>query len=632
MRQPQARKRAGPSLSLLTGLFALTDIAIAASVPPISDFDWTTVTPSTSLKYTSCYDHTYKCAKLVVPLDWLASESVPTDYNTTSVVTLAIIARPATVPASDHRHGGTIIVNPGGPSGSGVGFMLRASELIQRTVDNEELGRHYEILSFDPRGVGLTEPSADCFGGDEFARGQAWWADRGVGAVGEMGEDGGGKGGGIWGFMSTSSVARDMLAIVNKLDELREETLAVSAETAAVRVGSDDDETQRVELRSVGDDAETDPTPRIQYWGFSYGSALGNYFASMFPGRVGRVILEAVEDVNDYHSSLTRQQKQSWHVALEDTQHVLDHFWETCFRGNAACALWGPDDPDASSIRDFVRLFLGELEAAPISHVVPETNTIVAITKHDVLEAILRVLYQPQRDFPALARLLTEAMQGNLTLLYASLNQAPTHRDSCKDGRNTTGAPDYTWGPDVMTAVACGDGEPQTNLTAVEFADYVADLQRNQNADFAYIEAQVRLGCSGWRIRPKYRFDGPWTTPAADARELPGVPAAPILFVSSRYDPVTPLANAVAMSRDHPGSRVLVQENAGHGSLMSPGKCREGWIKRYFATGEMPPEGTVCQPDCQPFQECSRMKEVGSFAWGDETEDGWGWRAPRAII
>lgn len=321
---------------------------------------------------------------------------------------------------------------------------------------------------------------------------------------------------------------------------------------------------------------------------------------------------------------------QSWHVALEDTQHVLDHFWETCFRGSSACALWGPAEPDAAAIRDLVRTFLEELEAAPAPYIAPETNTIVAVTKHDVLEAIFHPLYQPQRDFPALARLLSEAMQGNFTLLYASLNQAPTHKDSCNKKRPDP--PAYTWGPDVMTAVACGDGEPQDNLTAVEFADYMADLQKRQNTDFAYLEAQVRLGCSGWRIRPKYRFGGPWTTPAVDARGVRGIPAAPILFVSSRYDPVTPLANAVAMSRGHPGSRVLVQENAGHGSLMSPGKCREDYIKRYFATGEMPPEGVVCRPDCQPFQDCPRMKDVGTFAAGDVATDEWGWRAPRAII
>ncbi|KAK7946103.1 uncharacterized protein PG986_010424 [Apiospora aurea] len=198
MRQPHS----GLGLSVLAGLLALSTTAVAASIPAISDFDWTTVTPSTSLNHTSCYDQTYNCAKLVVPLDWLSSESLPDNYQdgNTSVVTLAIIARPATVPDSDPRYGGTIIVNPGGPSGSGVGFMLRASELVQRTADingdgDEELGagggRHYEILSFDPRGVGLTEPRADCFGGDEFARGTAWWTDRGLGAVGEAGEEGG---------------------------------------------------------------------------------------------------------------------------------------------------------------------------------------------------------------------------------------------------------------------------------------------------------------------------------------------------------------------------------------------------------------------------------------------------------
>ncbi|KAK7946102.1 TAP-like protein-domain-containing protein [Apiospora aurea] len=444
----------------------------------------------------------------------------------------------------------------------------------------------------------------------------------GFGRLCEARNDAAGEEGGIWGFMSSSSVARDMVAIVDKLDELRKKNLAAST-ADTVRNGVEDEGQRRIELRSAEDDTDADPTPRIQYWGFSYGSALGNYFASMFPGRIGRVILEAVEDVNDYHSA-------SWHVALQDTQHVLDHFWDTCFRAREVCALYRPSDPDAAVIRNRVRRFINALEAEPAPYVSPETSTFVAVTKHDVLDAILRPLYQPQHDFPALARLLAEAIQGNMTLLYSSLNQAPTHKDSCSN--NSADPPAYTWGPDAMTAIACGDGEPQDNLTAVEFADYVSDLQRHQNADFAFLEAQVRLGCSGWRIRPKYRFDGPWTTPRADARLVPGKPAAPILFVSSRYDPVTPLANAVAMSRDHPGSRVLVQENAGHGSLFSPGRCRENHIKRYFATGEMPPEGAACEPDCQPFQECPRMGGVGALAVGDEAGDIGGWRGPRAII
>ena len=321
---------------------------------------------------------------------------------------------------------------------------------------------------------------------------------------------------------------------------------------------------------------------------------------------------------------------QSWSVNLRDTQHVLDHFWETCYRGGKACALYRPTDGDATAIRDRVRSFIDSLEANPAPFVSHATNNFVAITKHDVLEAILKPLYQPLRDFPHLAQLLSEAMQGNITLLYDSVNKAPTHEDSCRNG--TDSPPDYTWGPDVMTAVACGDGEPQSNLTAAGFADYVADLQRRQNADFAFLEAQIRLSCTGWRIRPKYRFGGPWTTPAADPRRVLGKPAAPILFVSSRYDPVTPLANALAMTKEHPGSRVLVQENAGHGSLFSPGRCREDYIKKYFATGELPPEGAVCQPDCEPFQECARTDEGGILGERGEATNLRGWRAPRAII
>ncbi|KAK8109397.1 Nonribosomal peptide synthetase 12 [Apiospora kogelbergensis] len=462
-------KRIGHFAGVDTGaLLDLTIATLAAPNPAISDFDWTTVTPSTSLNYTSCYDHAYKCAKLVVPLDWLSADS-PTDdtrhhdKTKASTVALAIIARPAIVPASDPRHGGTILTNPGGPAGSGVGFLLRAGALMQRTADSAARGRHYEILSFDPRGVGLTEPRADCFGGDEFARGAAWWTDRGLGPVGEAAGDGGrgdlgavrramararglggmcegknagaGGEGGIWGFMSTSSVARDMVAIVDKLEELRVQTLAVAPGTGGADE-KDGEEQQRIELRS-SNDAEPDPTPRIQFWGLSYGTALGNYFASMFPGRVGRMILEGVEDVNNYHSA-------SWSVNLRDTQHVLDHFWETCYRGGKACALYRPTDGDATAIRDRVRSFIDSLETNPAPFVSHATNNFVAITKHDVLEAILKPLYQPLRDFPHLAQLLSEAMQGNITLLYDSVNKAPTHEDSC---RNETDSPRLHVGP-----------------------------------------------------------------------------------------------------------------------------------------------------------------------------------------
>lgn len=46
--------------------------------------------------------------------------------------------------------------------------------------------------------------------------------------------------------------------------------------------------------------------PDLQYFGHSYGSVLGNYFASMFPGRVGRMLVSAIVDADDYRVGVSR--------------------------------------------------------------------------------------------------------------------------------------------------------------------------------------------------------------------------------------------------------------------------------------------------------------------------------------
>lgn len=65
------------------------------------------------------------------------------------------------VPSDDPSFGGTIITNFGGPGAPGtLGVQLRGRNL-QNITEGE---KHYEILGFDPRGIGQTTPKADCFG------------------------------------------------------------------------------------------------------------------------------------------------------------------------------------------------------------------------------------------------------------------------------------------------------------------------------------------------------------------------------------------------------------------------------------------------------------------------------------
>ena len=60
--------------------------------------------------------------------------------------------------------------------------------------------------------------------------------------------------------------------------------------------------------------------------------------------------------------------------------------------------------------------------------------------------------------------------------------------------------------------------------------------------------------CAGWPYRAKWAFDGPFQTPP------PGTetgPEAPLLFLSSEFDPVTPLTAVIAMAEHHPHSLVV---------------------------------------------------------------------------
>lgn len=124
-----------------------------------------------------------------------------------------------------------------------------------------------DIISFDPRGIGITTPTIDCWNSTLGSTSALLWdmqdppnVDAHPGSVydayahaaafsrqcaeniGEAGR-----------FVSTPSVARDMLAMVEKLGE-----------------------------------------ERLQYWGFSYGTFLGTTFATLFPKKVGRMVLDGI--------------------------------------------------------------------------------------------------------------------------------------------------------------------------------------------------------------------------------------------------------------------------------------------------------------------------------------------------
>jgi pimeloyl-ACP methyl ester carboxylesterase len=253
-------------------------------------FNWSSIKPSTDLEYHDC-DGEFKCARLLLPLNWL-NES---DHRRVSI---AIKKLPATVPDDDPSFAGTLFTNPGGPGLSGVDFLSRMGHRLQMMADKPD-ARQYEILSFDPRGTGESRPRADCFPGDPLSRSAmllemrgTWGLDKGSSSLAYTSaiRDNFGRRckdadiqSHIMAYAGTASVARDMVEILDKIDELR------TRETSK-------DSKEWPELKKRNEAG----VPRLQYIGFSYGTVLGNYFASLFPGRVGRMILDGVIDADDF--------------------------------------------------------------------------------------------------------------------------------------------------------------------------------------------------------------------------------------------------------------------------------------------------------------------------------------------
>lgn len=437
--------------------------------------------------------------------------------------------------------------------------------MLQRMADGK---KHYEIVSFDPRGVGNTWPPVNCFGRSQMLARDALAIEwQGVGGL-EFGEtnlkhglalqDGLGAvcanmddDEDILSYVSTAYVARDIVEIADRIEEQR------SASHKAKRfLETNSQAPLHDEVPPAAPAAGGMKHARVIYWGFSYGTLLGNTLASMFPGRMGRVILDGVADIDDYMTA-------SWSKNLLDTEKIVDSFYDSCFEVTKDCALWKESDISSDDIRSRVNALIVDLDANPRT-IVPNNgeSTVRVVTGNDIRETFRQPLYSPiPTGFTNLAINIAAALKGNYSLVGGPL--LPPLRDACQiDDQGTPSTMETT------SSIACGDAyyahedaSPHYGAVGFSFAYWQAYVEklRMQSPTFMPFWSRFSSSCSGWRVKPKWGFKGPWTTPPASLDD-DDAPDAPILFTSSRLDPVTPLVNAFAMSNSHPGSSVLVRQ------------------------------------------------------------------------
>ncbi|KAK0202233.1 Alpha/Beta hydrolase protein [Desarmillaria ectypa] len=474
----------------------------------------------------------------VYELDW-----VPIDYSNEDgdKAALAVIKLSA---QSETEYKGTVLMNPGGPGGSGVVYLTSIGSLLASVIGNQ-----YDIISFDPRGVGNSTPRAEFFLSKEehyewLASTNHWtfavnttsdqiphlWASAQV--IAELAKE---RDNGILNYVSTDNVARDMLRI-----------------------------------------SEAAGQEKLQYWGFSYGTVIGSTFAAMFPDKVERMVLDGVLDVDGYYSG-------DWRNEVADTEKDMQSFFDGCVAaGPESCAFYAStSDEISNNLATIYQSLLTE----PVPVIIPSKSSYGVVDYAVLQTAVKNALFLPYTSFSVLAEGLAV---GNGSIIYEM--QANAYDPS----------PVYDNSWEAEIAISCSDTLNNTDSVADLFAywDSVQGL-----SPFAVWLMSQRIGCSGWKFHREDRFTGP----------VAGNTGYPILFIGNTADPITPLSSAKKTSSAFPGSVVLVQNSSGHTSLAASSACTYAYVQAYFQNGTLPNDGVVCEVETELFSTLSDTTQRRSF-------------------
>ena len=319
---------------------------------------------------------------------------------------------------------------------------------------------------------------------------------------------------------------------------------------------------------------------------------LGQYFAAMYPERVGRVVIDGVYDAHDYRAG-------SWQTNLADTEEVVSSLFDFCHRaGPRKCALY---EPTPGAIR--ARYFDAVASVAEHPFPVPLADPPFVVTRKALLAQLFHASYTPLTAFSAVVDTVVALEARNASALAALAPKLAGEIPKC-DCAGDAAAP-WLVTTEAFGAIACGDAEAVEYDPAAFAAYYDALAAASPLAGPMW--AVNQLTCTAWRVRPAWRHTGPLAAPAT---------AHPLLVLQPRWDPVCPLSDARAVRARYGDAGIVVQESYGHCTISAPSVCTAKHLRAYFSDeGTVPPEGTTCEADELPF--VGSVTDVNALSVGD---------------
>ena len=375
------------------------------------------------LGWKNCETGGMQCATAKAPLDWADPGA--------GDIELALIRHPAT-----GTRLGSLLVNPGGPGGSGFDFV---KDSVDYATD-ARLQSSYDIVGFDPRGVNRSTP-VTCYenpseldsylydiypgmpGSDEWLAA----ADQTMTAFGERCLE---LTGPLLATVDTPSAARD-------LDMLR---------------------------AALGDET-------LNYLGYSYGTLLGQVYADLFPGRTGRLVLDGAVDpaASDFDGTATQ---------AKGFESALRAFLEDCPDADD-CPFSGT--PEESALE--IRALLDSLDASPLTN----QDDGRQLGSAAMFTAIILPLYNAD-NWMYLRQLFTSVMQGDASYAFQLADSY--------NGRN----PDGTYADnqtEAFIAINCLDAHGDGNVD--EMRAEAAELKQIAPV-FGPQMSWGGTGCPNWPV------------------------------------------------------------------------------------------------------------------------------------
>ncbi|RKR76370.1 alpha/beta hydrolase [Frondihabitans australicus] len=439
---PPPPRRRRPSRRLIIGLagalaFVLVAVVGVVSFGLVGSGNDTATAKALEARYTQAIDWQhcsgqYYCGAIEAPLDWSSTSS--------KSIRIALIEhRPKTGEAKQ-----SIVVNPGGPGGSGVNFV---GSSVLNAVD-KTIASKYNVVGFDPRGVGYSS-AVKCYDAantDTYlygilpgAIGSKTWLAAQTKAQKKYGEACKTNTGDLLAHVDTTSSARDMDLI-------------------------------RADLGAS----------KLNYIGYSYGSYLGTIYAGLYPGKVGRFVFDGADDpwYGDA-SGISDDQTVQQAVGFEDD---LKSWMKACLAGSAKAVGSGSCPFTATSVTagmDDVQAMLAKVQKSPLDN--SDGRKLGSAT---LATAIFSAMYDTS-EWPALTKAFAGVQAGDPKAAFALADAYNDRTSSGKYYDNTS---------DAFLAITClDDGGDSLSDQKKEF-----DALKKKAPVLGVYESYGAITCNEW--------------------------------------------------------------------------------------------------------------------------------------